>query len=63
MPDTIRVVRDRRNPMTGITHYSLRPSRYMTLLEFADGLKFLAGKAVLVLTLTRSPDATQTSDR
>lgn len=46
LPDTIRVVRDQTDQRTRITHYSLRPARYMTLLEFADGLKLLAQKAI-----------------
>jgi hypothetical protein len=50
LPDTIRLVRDKRNPKTGLTHYSIRPARYMTMLEFADGLKAQATKAKLVFT-------------
>lgn len=46
MPDTIRVVKDRTDPGTGITHYSLRPARLMTLLEYAEGLKELRKSAV-----------------
>lgn len=49
MPDTIRVVKDRTDPETGITHYSLRPARLMTLLEYAEGLKKLSGSAVKCL--------------
>lgn len=45
MPDTIRVVKDRTDPKTGITHYSLRPARLMTLLEYAEGLKELSKSA------------------
>ena len=48
LPDTIRIVRDKRNPRTGSTHYSIRPARYMTMLEFVDELRALALKATLV---------------
>ena len=36
---------DRRNLMTKIAHYSLRPARYITLLEFAESLRELAQHA------------------
>ena len=48
LPDSLRLKRDTRNPVNGLTHYSIRPARYMTLLEFADGLRILAAKATLV---------------
>jgi len=51
LPDTIRVVQDQRDPFTLITHYSLRPARYMTLLQFVSGLQTLALKAMPMFTL------------
>jgi hypothetical protein len=51
LPSTGCVKRDNRNPLNGLTHYSLRPTRYMTLLEFADGLRAVATKATLVFTI------------
>jgi hypothetical protein len=51
LPDTIRVVQDQRDPFTLITHYSLRPTRYMTLLQFVSGLQMLAQKAMPMFTL------------
>ena len=45
LPDTIHVVMDRRDPITKIAHYLLRPARYMTLLEFAESLRELAQHA------------------
>ena len=51
LPDTIRVVRDQRDPRTRITHYSLRPTRYMTLLQFVSGLQELATKAQPMFTV------------
>ena len=58
LPDTINVVKDKMNPKTGITHYSIRPARYMTLLEFADGLRMLAAKATPMFTVGRYHAAT-----
>jgi hypothetical protein len=51
LPDTIRVVQDQRDPFTLITHYSPRPARYMTLLQFVSGLQMLAQKAMPMFTL------------
>ena len=45
LPDSIHVVMDRRDPRTKIAHYSLRPARYMPLLEFIEGLRELAEHA------------------
>lgn len=55
LPETLRITRDHYNPRNGLTHYSLRPARYMTLLEFADGLKVISAKATLVI-LTPTKD-------
>jgi Tse2 ADP-ribosyltransferase toxins len=51
LPDTIRIVRDQRDPRTQLTHYSIRPTRYMTLVEFVSGLQTLAMKAVPMFTV------------
>jgi hypothetical protein len=63
LPDTIRVVRDQRDPVTRLTHYSLRPTRYMTLLEFVSGLQALALKAVPTFTLQGGSGESQTGGR
>jgi hypothetical protein len=44
LPDTIQVGKDETDRRSGITHYSLRPTR-MTLLVYAEGLKELAKSA------------------
>ena len=63
LPDTIRVVRDQRDPLTQLTHYSLRPARYMTLLEFVSGLQALALKAVPMFTLQGGSGDSETGGR
>jgi hypothetical protein len=63
LPDTIRVVRDQRDPLTHLTHYSLRPTHYMTLLEFVGGLQALATKAVPMFTVQGGSGESQTSGR
>jgi hypothetical protein len=63
LPETIRVVRDRRDPVTGLTHYSLRPARYMTLLDFVSGLRALALKAVPMFTLQGGSGDSETGGR
>jgi hypothetical protein len=63
LPDTIRVVRDQRDPFTQLTHYSLRPARYMTLLEFVSGLQILALKAVPMFTLQGGSGESETGGR
>jgi hypothetical protein len=63
LPDTIRVVRDQRDPLTQITHYSLRPARYMTLLEFVSGLQTLALKAVPMFMLQGGSGESQSGER
>ncbi len=60
LPDTIRVVRDQRDPLTQLTHYSLRPTHYMTLLEFVGGLQILAMKAVPMFTVQGGSGESQT---
>ena len=51
LPETIRVVKDHYNKAMRATHYSLRPARLMTLLEFSEGLRELAKSAVPMFTL------------
>jgi len=63
LPDTIRVIRDQRDPRTQITHYSLRPARYMTLLEFVGGLQVLAMKAMPMFTVQGGSGESQTGGR
>jgi hypothetical protein len=63
LPDTIRVVRDQRDPLTQLTHYSLRPTHYMTLLEFVGGLQILAMKAVPMFTVQGGSGESQTGGR
>lgn len=62
LPDTIRVVRDQTVSGTTITHYSLRPARYMTLLEFVTGLQSLATKAVPMFTVEGGSGAAETGN-
>ena len=62
LPETIRVVRDLRDPRTRLTHYSLRPARYMTLLEFVGELQALAMKAVPMFSLQGGSGESQTGD-
>lgn len=45
LPDTIQVCKDETDRRSGITHYSLRPTRLMTLLVYAEGLRELAKSA------------------
>jgi hypothetical protein len=40
--DNDRIARDQRDPLSRLTHYSLRPARYMTLLEFVGAPQILA---------------------
>lgn len=63
VPDSIRVVRDRRDPVSQLTHYSLRPTRYMTLLEFVSGLQNLALKALPMFTMNGESDESQSGGR
>lgn len=63
LPDTIRVVRDLRDPLIQLTHYSLRPTHYMTLLEFVGGLQILAMKAVPMFTVQGGSGESQTGGR
>jgi Tse2 ADP-ribosyltransferase toxins len=60
LPDTIRVVRDQRDPLTQLTHHSLRPTHYMTLLKFVGGLQILAMKAVHMFTVQGGSGESQT---
>jgi hypothetical protein len=50
LPETLVIKKDNLNRRNGLTHYSIRPARYMTLLEFANGLRTLSSKATLVFT-------------
>jgi hypothetical protein len=63
LPDAIRVVRDLRDPLAGLTHYSLRPTRYMTLLEFVAGLQILAVKAEPMFNLQGGSGESQSGGR
>ena len=53
IPDTISVIRDRRDPKTGISHYSLRPKQFMSLLSFAQGIKELSEYAKPVFVVSK----------
>lgn len=50
LPDTVRITKDHKT-REGLTHYSLRPSRVMALLTFAEGLRAIAEKAVPMFTV------------
>jgi hypothetical protein len=63
LPDSIRIVRDQHVPGTQLTHYSLRPARYMTLLEFVGGLQNLATKALPMFTVLGGSGESQTGGR
>jgi hypothetical protein len=63
LPDCIRVVRDQRDPRTQLTHYSIRPTRYMTPLEFVGGLQTLAMKAVPTFTVQGGSGESQSGSR
>ena len=63
LPDTIRVVRDQRDPVTQLTHYSLRPTYYMTLLTFVAGLRMLAVKAVPMFSVDGGSNESQSGRR
>ncbi len=63
VPDTIRVVRDKPDPVNQVTHYSLRPTHYMTLLAFITGLQTLALKAQPMFGMSGGSNEAQSGDR